>query len=158
MADPVRVNGNMFSWGSIKVKIAGESYTGFTSIAYADKRERVMGYGMGRHHAPIGRTRGKYSTDPVKLAGRKGSVRALLAALAAGGATYGDTVFDIVVQCVEDGSSEVAVNDVLEECVVTGVSVSNEESADPLTEELEISCMRIRRDGKTLWDSREGTL
>jgi hypothetical protein len=40
-------------------------------------------------------------------------------------------------------------------CVIVGQSASEEESADPLKEELEIDCMAIRRNGLTLFDSSE---
>ena len=54
MADAIRVNDTQLSWGSIRCIIDGEPYFGFTAISYADKRERVKAYGMGRHHAPRG--------------------------------------------------------------------------------------------------------
>jgi hypothetical protein len=40
-------------------------------------------------------------------------------------------------------------------CVVVGNSSSDEESPDPLKEEIEIDCMAIRRNGLTLFDSME---
>ena len=159
MADSLRVNGNMLSWGSLKFKVGGDLYSGFTAISYGDKRERVKGYGMGRHHSALGMSAGKYSVEPIKVTGRKASVRALIKALAAqssNGASYGDVRFEGVLQGVEEGSED-PINDTFEGCVVTAVTASHEESADPLSEDLEIECMRIRRDGLTLWDSREGT-
>jgi hypothetical protein len=40
-------------------------------------------------------------------------------------------------------------------CVITGNSSSDEESPDPLKEEIEIDCMAIRRNNLTLFDSME---
>jgi hypothetical protein len=157
MSDAIRVNGNQYSWGSIRLKIAGEPFTGFTGISYADKRERVKAYGMGRHHAPRGRSRGKYTTDPVKLTGWKSSVQALRAALAAqapDGKSYGDIEFEIAVQYIESDESPMSVS--IERCVLVGNSASDEESADPLKEELEIDCFLIRRNGLVLFDASQG--
>lgn len=157
MADAIRVNGNQLSWGSIRLKVGGDVYTGFTAISYADKRERVTAYGMGRHHAPRGRSRGKYSTEPVKLTGWKSSVQAIRAALAAqasDGKSYGDVEFTIAVQYIE--ADETPMNVSIERCVFTGNSSSDEENPDPLKEEIEISCLYIRRNELVLFDASQG--
>ena len=64
--DQVRINGNVYSWGSLTVKVGGERWYRLTSISYADKRERVKAYGQAKHQAPTGRSRGKYAVEPVK--------------------------------------------------------------------------------------------
>lgn len=157
MSDEIRVNGNQHSWGSITVKVDGDRFFGFTSIGYADSRERVKAYGMGRAQAPRGRSRGKYATEPVTLTGWKGSMQQLRKALAdAGdGESYGDTVFQIVVQYVEADDTPITVE--LEDCVWTKNTASEEEGPDPLKEDAEIDCMRIRRNGLVLFDNSEGS-
>lgn len=160
-ADQIRVNGNMMSWGSIIVKIDGQTFHGFTSVSYADKRERVLGYGMGRHHGPRGRSSGKYSPETSKLGGPKEShlqLRKMLAAKAADGRSYGNVVFEVVIQFVEPGSSDEAQTVELEQCVYIGSSSSHEEGPDPLKEETEIQPLRIRRNGLTLWDDNAGAV
>jgi hypothetical protein len=157
MADEIRVNGNQLSWGSIKLKLNGEDFSGFTAISYADKRERVKAYGMGRHHAPRGRSRGKYTIDPVKLTGWKSSVatfREELARISPTGLTYGDVEFQIVVMYSEanDGPIVVEING----CVWVGNTSSEEENPDPLKEEIEVDAMGIKRNGLVLYDSSEG--
>lgn len=157
MADQYRVNGNIFSWGSIVLKAGNERFTGFNAISYADKRERVKVYGMGRHQAPRGRTRGKYSVDPVKLSGPKDSTRdfrRFLAQQAADGISIGDVVFQIVVQFVEPGEATQTV--VIDRCVLTGDSSSHEEGSDPLKDEFEFDAMLITRNKYTLFDSSKG--
>jgi hypothetical protein len=157
MSDEIRVNGNQHSWGSIILKLDGDRFYGFTGITFADKRERVKAYGMGRHQAPRGRSRGKYSTDPVKLTGWKGSInefRKALAQRSQDGVSYGDVEFEIVVQYVETGEAPMTVQ--LMRCVWTGNSTSDEESADPLKEEIEIDTMKILRNGLSLFDSSQG--
>lgn len=157
MADEIRVNGNQHSWGSITVKFDGDRFFGFTAIGYADARERVKAYGMGRAQAPRGRSRGKYTVEAVTLSGWKGSVQQLRQALAdAGdGESYGDTLFQIVVQYVEADDTPVTVE--LEDCVWAKNTTSEEEGPDPLKEDIEIDCMRIRRNGLVLFDNSEGS-
>lgn len=155
--DPVRINGNQLSWGSIKVKVDGESFFGFTSLSYGDKRERVKAYGMGKHHAPRGRSRGKYTVEPVKLTGPKSTVQALrerLAAKADDGASYGNVEFEIVAQYIE--ADELPITVEIERCVWMTNTSSEEENPDPLTEDIEIDAMKIRRNGAVLFDETEG--
>ncbi len=157
MSDEVRVNGNVHSWGSITVRINDERFFGFTAITFADSRERVKAYGMGRHHAPRGRSRGKYATEPGGLTGSKGTMQQLRQALAdAGdGESYGDTIFQVVVQYVEDDDTPITVE--LEDCVWTKNTSSDEEGPDPLTDEIEFDMMRIRRNELVLFDNSEGS-
>jgi hypothetical protein len=155
-ADPIIVNGNQFSWGSIVLKLNQERFTGFTAISYSDKRERVKAYGMGRAHAPRGRSRGKYTIDPVKVTGWTRSVqsfREALAALAADGLSYGDIEFQILVQYIETTEAEIDVE--IDRCVWMSNNTSNEENPDPLKEEVEFDAMLIRRNGLVLFDNSE---
>lgn len=157
MSDDIRVNNNQFSWGSIILKVDSDRYFGFTGITYSDKRERVKAYGMTKHHAPRGRSRGKYTIEPVKLTGWKGSVAALRAGLAArapDGISYGDVEVQIVVQYVDTGEIPLTVE--IDRCVWTTNSAGDEESADPLKEEIEFDAMLIRRNGLVLFDASEG--
>lgn len=162
MGDQIRINGNAHSWGSIVAKVDGDRFYGFNSISYGDKRERVKGYGMGRHHAPRHRSRGKYQTDPVKLGGPKSTIQALrkkLAALSPDGVSYGDVEFELVVQYVEAGvnGGEEPMTVELERCVISGNTTSDEENPDPLKDEVECDTMLIRRNGLTLFDSSQGS-
>lgn len=158
MSDSIRVNGNIFSWGSIVLKVAGERFTGFNAITYGDSRERTKAYGMGRHHAPRGRTRGKYATDPVTLTGPKGTVQALresLAKRAVDQASYGNVEFEVAVQFIDTGEVPQLVQ--LERCVITKDSSDASEVTDPLVDTIEIDTMLIRRNGLTLFDSEQGS-
>lgn len=157
MADEQRINGNMYSWSSIYFKVDGERFYGIKSISYGDSRERAKGYGMGRHHAPRGRSAGKYQTDPVSVSVEKATARALretLATFAADGQSFGNVPFEIVVQYVEP--DDTPITDTIEECVWAKTESSNEEGPDPLYEDVEFDCMRIRWNGKTLFDETEG--
>jgi hypothetical protein len=154
MADNIRVNGNAISWGSITLKIGNEKYHGFNLLNYGDKRTRTKGYGMGKHHAPRSRSRGKYETDPVKLRGPKSTIEAVRAALAfssVDGRSYGDTECLIVSEYVEADETPMLVE--LHRCVVVADTSNHEENPDPLMDELEFDTMKVVRNGRTLFDS-----
>lgn len=156
MGDQIRVNGNTLSWGSITIKAGNEQFTGFTEISYSDKRERAKGYGMGRHQAPTRRSRGKYTVENPKLKGFKASMQQLREDLAAqgDGTNYGDVEFLVVIQYIESDEKTITVE--LGRCVIAGNSASESESPDPLQEEIELDCMWIKRNGKTLFDASQG--
>lgn len=156
--DPIRINGAQVSWGSIKIKIDGETFTGFTSLSYGDSLEVAVAHGMGKHQAPRGRSRGKYVVEPVKLGGPPSSMDALRAKLASkspDGQTYGFYEFQIVAQYVEDGEPPMTTE--IESCRYVKNVNSREEGSEVLKDEIEISAMMIRRNGRTLCDSSEGT-
>ena len=146
-------NGNLMSYGSIIFKIDGDVYTGFTKVNYADKRERALGYGGGKAQGPRGRTRGKYTPEPVTVTMFRDSASRVREALAvaAGTGSYGDYEFEIEVTYEEAGDAGVQ-TDTIERCVWVGNSTSNEEGPDPLMTEIEFSCMFIRYNGLTLFD------
>jgi hypothetical protein len=155
--DEKRINGAQVSWASIKVKFDGEEVSGFTGLSFGDKLEVVKAYGMGKHHAPRGRSRGKYVIDPVKLSGPPSTMQALRAKLAArssDGVSYGQVEFLIVAQYVESGEIPMTVE--IERCRYVATVENREESAEVLKDEVELDAMMIRRNGLTLCDSSEG--
>ncbi|AKT38254.1 hypothetical protein [Chondromyces crocatus] len=157
MSDAIRVNGNQYDWGSIKVKILGEEFYGFTAVSHSQKRERAKAYGFGKHRAPRGRTRGRYSAEG-KMTGWKSSVEALRAFLASqspDGTNYGDVEFDIVIQYIEP--DETPITEELFQCVVASEDASHEENTDPLKEEIGLDVMYIKKNGRTLFDNSDKT-
>lgn len=150
--DNLRVNGNTLSWGSLAAKVNGETINGWTALNYEHSRERTHTWGMGAHQAPRGRTRGKYTPGTVKLTGYKSSVAALKAFLAkeAGGNSYGNAEFEIVLSGVEDDETPITVE--ILRCVIVKVTANHEEGADALKEDIEVSCMRIVENGLSLAD------
>ena len=154
MADSIRVNGQVFSFTSLVLKINSVKWHGFTAINYAQKRTRVKLYGMGRHGAPRGRTGGKYEIDPVtvKLAKSSGQqLRRELAQQAPDQKSYGNVEFEMVLQYIDAGEQSVTVE--FQGCVIVGESSTNEEGGDPSIEELTLGVMRIVTNGLTLFDS-----
>jgi hypothetical protein len=156
MADQVRINGVIHSWASVYFKLAGERFYGIKSISYGDSRSRSKGYGMGRHYAPRGRTSGKYEVDPVAVTCEKATAKALRdkAAQLAGGSSFGNAEFEIVVQYVEAGND--TITDTIEQCTFSKEAAKAEENPDPTVEDLEFDAMRIKWNGLTLYDTSEG--
>lgn len=154
MSDPIMVNGNSHSWGSICAKVAGETIFGFNSISWGDKRERVKGTGMGQHQAPTRRSRGKYTCDVIKLKGFRGAVmelRQTLAKLSPVKDSYGDIEFQVVATYFE--LEEIPIIVVAERVTWQANSATDEEGAELLFEEIELDPMFLRRNGLTLFDN-----
>jgi hypothetical protein len=157
MTDAQRVNGYEVSWGDIYVKVGEERFYGIAEIAYGDKRARSKSYGMGRSHAPRGRTAGKYEVDPCTMKMLKKTskeLRTYLASKAADGKSYGSVSFQIVVQYA-DANEEVQ-TDTLHDCVIDGDANSHSEGPDPLYDNISVDVMRIDRGDLTLYDKSEG--
>lgn len=158
MADEFRLNGHALSWGDLVFKIGNEKYRGFTAVSYDEKIERSLVYGMGKDHAPQGKTAGKYVPGAVKVKGRKSSVirvRQALAALSPNGRSYGVPVFEASLQGISAGSNQAEIDTQFRRCQYAERSVSYEENADPLMEELIIVTEAIVENGLTLFDSSE---
>lgn len=159
MADPIIINGSQMSWGSVVLKLDAERFTGITALSFGDKRERVKAYGMGRSHAPRGRSLGKYTVEPVKVTAYKASLqifREALASRAPDGVSYGDVEFQIVAQYIEGDERDITVE--IDRCVWSSNTSSDEENPDPLKEDAEFDAMYIRRNGFALFASSGVTL
>lgn len=157
MADPIRVNGVMYSWGSLVFILDGERYYGFTSVGFAEKREYGKGYSMARHHAPIGRSSGKYTTESLKVTGWKHSVlnlKTALAAKSANGLAYGNVQFQGLLQYIEPDETEITIE--FDRLKWTANSFAHDESPDPLKSDFELDFMFMRENGLTLFDSTDG--
>lgn len=156
MSDQIRVNGNGYGWGSIVLKIGDERIYGITEISYGDKRERAKGYGAARHHAPILRSPGKYTTEPVVIKGYTHTIqniRDMLAAQAPDEISYGNVESTIAVQYVEAGLGPQ--HHQIERCVISDDKQGMTEGPELGMAELQLDCMLIRRNGLTLFDSTQ---
>lgn len=152
--DRKRINGNVYSWGSIVAKCNGEEFSGLIGVTYSQKRERSKQYGTGRHQAPRGRTRGKYSAE-AKITVVRGTMSDFinfLASQASDGISYGDVSFQLTIQFVEDDETPMLVECL--DCVIASEDSTDDEGNESLKDEVGIDVMRIRKNGKTLYDSR----
>jgi hypothetical protein len=154
--DAIRVNGNIFEWGSIRVKIRGAELIGFYEISYGHKRERQAVYGAGKHHAPIGVTRGKYSVENGKLGVWKHAARDLrkyLAQYAPDKKSYGDVEFNIIAEYIDYGQE--SITEELLRCYIVSENDSHSEGTDPLKEEIGIFITVAKKNGLTLFDNSD---
>ena len=139
----MNINGNEFSWASVKVRFASVEVTDIKSVKYADELDGAEPvYGVGRH--PRGRTAGRYKPGDASITFYKSGWRRLLAGLPNG---FADVRGTVIVQYRE--GSEV-VTDVLEDVRIMGADGSAEDGTDPLEVEVKLSILRIKHNGKYL--------
>lgn len=153
--DRKKINGNVYSWGSIVVKCDGQEFNGLYSFKFSQKRTRVKQYGTGRHQKPRGRTRGKYEPN-ASLGVFRGTCADFinfLADQAEDGQSYGDVVFHITAQWVEDDETPMLVE--CFDCVIGGEDSTDDEGNESLKDEIELDVMEIRKNGATLYDARK---
>lgn len=149
--DRLSINGFSHSWGSLKLKIAGERITGISAIGYGDKLEKAFGYGMGRDHKPRSQSRGKYTPDNISMKMPTSTADEIRDRLSqrGDGTSYGDVHVEIVLHYVEPKNKDVTV--VFESCSIIECTTSHEEGPDELVEEIVWSTFGIIRNGKTLY-------
>lgn len=154
MSDQKRVNGNLYSKNSATIKIEGEVFEGWDSIEFGDKRERPFAFGAAKHGGPRGRTKGRYTPDPLIITAQADTARDIrdkLAGLSPDGASIGEPEVLITLTLSE---SKLGVSLVeFEACALTEMSDPIEDSAEHSTVKLTFQPMRIKRDGQTLYDS-----
>lgn len=155
MSDALRVNGNLYSWGSHLLKLDGERWFGVTALDWDHERSRTFGYGMNRAHGPIAVTNGKYQPNPLKVTMHKHTAVALrkkLGLLADDQRSYGNVAVPMFLQAIE--GSNTTTTEWLN-CRVTKTGTSVEENPDPTKETWEFQFEKAYEDGLTLWDSSE---
>jgi hypothetical protein len=154
MSDEIRINGIAHSWGSTKLKLDGERYSGVMSISYSDKLETAFGYGMGKDQKPRSVSRGKYVPEQVVMKVQTSTAQAIREMLAnkGDGKSYGTVQIPIVLQYLEDDEEEITVE--FENCRLVEDGSSDEEGSDVLTVELKFLTFGIIRNGLTLYQSR----
>ena len=139
----MNINGNEFSWASVKVRFASVEVTDIKKVSYADELDGAEPvYGVGRH--PRGRTAGRYKPGDASITFYKSGWRRLLQGLPSG---FADVRGTVIVQYRE--GSEV-VTDVLEDVRIMGADGSAEDGTDPLEVEVKLSILRIKHNGKYL--------
>lgn len=156
MSDSIRVNGNLLSWGSGGIKIDSVRYFGIKSISFDEAIEQTLIYGMGRHHAPRARTRGKYVPSTLKAVIEVNTVKIMQAALAAqasDGRSFGTVEFETFLEAVEIEQTYTAE---FNRCKWQKTSAAWEEGTDAWYQECEFNFFTVQQNGLTLFDSTEG--
>jgi hypothetical protein len=150
MSDAIKVNGAIYSWASIELKLNGEVIRGITAVNYSQTRERTKAFGSGSSAGPRGRTAGKYDCEGsiTMHADSYEELISHLAELSPDGTSYGDVEFPVVISYVETNLEPVTIE--LEDCVIVGDTSGESEGTDASVVEVALSVMRILRNGKTL--------
>lgn len=154
----IRVNGRRFDKSSVRLKIAGVKFEGWTDFKYGDKRERAKVMGVTRDGRPLGVTEGKYEADESALTmflASADQLRKLVAARSVSIGSFGQPTFPITCQYV--GPTGAIVTDQLFDCWIAGQSTSiGAESADPIKVEIPIGVSYIVWGGLSLSDTPTG--
>ena len=149
MTDILRVNNTIISWNSFSFKIDGIPWNGILAFDYEQKRERKVVYAAKRDGTPLGKTSGKYSVPSCSLTMLRDSFDKLTTILTLKGlGSYGDAEFSFVAQYVEPLQAPITV--IGTGCTIDGDKDSNAEGTDELTTEVEIGCLRLLKNGKSL--------
>lgn len=153
----LRVNNSLYSWSSSILIIGVEPFTLVTKLEFGEKRERVYGWGMGRHHAPIGRSAGKYTPDPVKMtiyAHAEKELLTLLGLLSGTGLSYGNAIVPIRLQLVEPDLTPLTYT--LDRCCISEIGNAYEESPENIMVDVTWSTMGVYRNKRTMFDITGG--
>lgn len=156
MSDQLRVNGHLVGWSSTILKIDGEKAYGVTSIGWDESLETTMGYGMGRSHAPIAQTPGKYVPGVLKIRFWEHAAidwRKRLAAKSPDKRSIGRVYVPIFFQ-VDEGQIVSTVEFKL--CRVAKMTPGVEEGPEGMIEEWEWTNQGIVTDDTTLFNSSQG--
>lgn len=152
----IRIQGKAFDHSCVRAKIAGRKYLGIKSIKYDQKRTRGKVPILGGEQVPLSMTRGFYEMGQITVTMLRRSAQDLrdhIASKSADGKSYGDPLFPMSVQYVGPGIP--AVQDDFFSCAITGDGGGTESgSADPLYEDVVLDCLKMKRNGKTLFASK----
>jgi hypothetical protein len=157
MSDSIRVNGNLLSWGSGGLKIDSVPYYGIKDISFDEAIEQALIYGMGRHHAPRARTRGKYVPSALKVVMEVQTVKVVqraLAAQASDGRSFGTVEFEVFLEGVEAEQTYTAQ---FNRCKWQKTGVAWSEGPDAWYQECEFNFFTVVQNGLTLFDATAGS-
>jgi len=151
VSDIIRVNNTILSWNSFSFKINGIPWVGIKSFSYEQKRERKVVYGAQRNGKPLGKTAGKYSVASCSLTMLRDSYDKLTTELTALGlGSYGDAEFTFIAQYIEPVIGSLPITVVGTGCTIDGEKEGNDEGTDELVTEVEIGCLSLLKNGKSL--------
>ena len=152
--DVVRVNQTLYSWTSTAHLVDDFPYEGIVAVDYDQKRERKVVYAARQQGTPLGMTAGKYMVPPWTMKFLKDSAEAFTDYLTEqGNGSYGDAVFQYLLQVTEPDSADAPITVSAEHCVISGKKDSYEEGIDELVTEFEITCLLMTENGKQLWSA-----
>jgi len=139
MAEYPKINGQIYSFASVEVKVGTQVFTGFTDVSYTQTLE--PGIFRGTRPEKLARTIGEHNVEGsftlVKV-----EYQELIEALGDG---YMQTGFDITVTYSETNSP--IVTDVLTSCRITSEEDSHSQGTDALVVACDLDIMKMTRNG-----------
>ncbi len=137
------ITGYYPSWRNIEVRLrSGRPLLDITAISYGDEIEEEIVMGAGA--LPRGRTRGRYKPGDGSITLLEPAFRTLISDMGNG---WGDLITTITKTVHENSVTRV---DVIEAARFLGEKTDDKESNDPLSHEIKMSYLRVKRDGKYL--------
>ncbi len=139
MADYPKINGQIYSFASIEIKVGTQIFTGFTDLSYTQTLE--PGIFRGTRPEKLARTIGEHNVEGsftlVKV-----EYQELIAALGDG---YMQTPFDITATYAETNSP--ITTDVLTACRITSEEDSHSQGTDALAVACDLDIIKMTRNG-----------
>jgi hypothetical protein len=151
MARTERVENKTYDHGSTIVRIAGVLYDGIRTYTFAQKRNRGVVRGQGRSRAPKAKTKGMVDMGELSINVDRQDAERIREDLAqrGGSDSYGDPEFTVTIQVSEPGLPTRI--DEFIGCTYDDESGgSDENSVDPLVEDIKFSYREAKRNGKKL--------
>lgn len=147
--DTVRINGRVCSWQGTELTFNGERFHKFTAIDYGDKSSKSFVYGT--EGKPIGITRGKYETDPLKVTGPKAAIQDLREFFATLSETdsYADATCGVAVLQFLENDRVITVE--FRNVTWNEDTASHSEGTDALEDSASFYVETLSRDGKVLY-------
>lgn len=155
--DPsVLLNGVAYGFNSCRFTILSSDlyFKGSSELSFEEKRTRAKQWGAQRSGIPLSRTSGKYEPGdvkwklPVKFVN---SLKAALASYAKDSVSYGNVVFNGLLQFIEP-TDETPHSIAFFDLAISAIASSFTEGPDGLMQEVTFDCMYIMTDGLSLAD------
>ncbi len=139
MADYPKINGQIYSFASIEVKVGVQVFTGFTDLSYTQTLE--PGIFRGTRPEKLARTIGEHNVEG-SFTLVKEEYQELIAALGDG---YMETEFDITATYSETNAP--ITTDVLVACRITSEEDSHSQGTDALVIACDLDIIKMTRNG-----------
>jgi hypothetical protein len=157
MPDIVRINQTVYSWNSTLHKFDNQPWTGVLDVAFEEKREVKIVYAAKQDGTPLGMTSGKYSVEGFTVKMLRDSGFALKKYLSdQGNGSYGDAVFDYLLQISEPTPGSPPLTTLIEGCRITNAKDSQAEGIDELVTEFTIAALLATTNDLQLWSAIRG--
>lgn len=133
------INGNRYSWASVRIRVGSTEYMDVTEISYSHTMERGTVRGVGAQK--LGMTRGEYDAE-ASITFLKEGFDQLVEALGEG---YMEIPFDVAVTYADEGQD--TNTDQLVGCRISSIEKNPSQGTDGLTVSCELDVQYIIENG-----------